>query len=99
MSARRGGSGARGVAPDAHGAVVLGGAGWHPQGGRLRVPPDVTLPPLPPYAPDANTVEKAWNRLRGNRLSNTERGTCQRIAEACCQAWNLPPSSRAATHP
>ncbi|WP_456308223.1 transposase [Siccirubricoccus deserti] len=34
------------VAASAHGVVVLDGAGWHQQGGRLRVPPNLTLLPL-----------------------------------------------------
>ena len=40
----------RHVAPGAHGVVVLDGAGWHGAGG-LAVPGNLTLLPLPSYAP------------------------------------------------
>ena len=75
------------IAAGAHGVVVLDGAGWHQQGGRLRVPPNLTLLPLPPYAPELNPVENVWQYLRGNRLSNTVWDTYEQIVEACCQAW------------
>ena len=35
---------AKQVAPGAHAVVVLDGAGWHRQGGELRVPDNLTLP-------------------------------------------------------
>ncbi len=76
------------VAPQAHAVVVLDGAGWHQQGGRLRVPANLTLLPLPPYAPELNPVENVWQYLRGNQLSNTIWNTYDQILDACCQAWN-----------
>ncbi len=36
------------VSPDAHGVVICDGAGWHQTGGRLTVPENVSLLPLPP---------------------------------------------------
>ena len=36
------------VAPGAHAVLICDGAGWHQTGGRLRVPDNVTLLPLPP---------------------------------------------------
>jgi len=39
------------VAPGAHAVLVCDGAGWHQTGGRLIVPANITLLPLPPYAP------------------------------------------------
>jgi hypothetical protein len=38
------------LAKDEHAVMVLDGAGWH-TAKALRVPPNVTLAPLPPYAP------------------------------------------------
>jgi transposase len=76
------------VATGAHAVVVLDGAGWHQRGGRLRVPANLTLLPLPPYAPELNPVENVWAYLRGNRLSLTVWETYEQIVEACCQAWN-----------
>src|ERR1700676_5690302 len=40
------------VARDAHAVLVCDRAGWHQTGGRLRVPDNITLLPLPPYAPE-----------------------------------------------
>jgi DDE superfamily endonuclease len=39
------------VAPGAHAVLVLDGAGWHQTGGDLKVPDNITLLSLPPYAP------------------------------------------------
>src|SRR3712207_8831733 len=44
------------LAADAHAVLVLDRAGWH-GARRLAVPPNVTLVPLPPYAPELNPVE------------------------------------------
>ena len=38
----------RQVAPGAHAVVTLDGAGWHQTGGKLRVPDNISLLPLPP---------------------------------------------------
>ena len=47
--------------------VVLDGAGWH-GAGDLAVPENVTLLPLPSYAPELNPVENVWEYLRQNKL-------------------------------
>ena len=60
----------RRVASGAHAIVLCDGAGWHQQGGRLVVPDNLTLLPLPPYAPELNAMENVWEYLRGNRLSH-----------------------------
>lgn len=54
------------VAPCAHAVLVLYGAGWHQPGERLPVPDNITLLPLPPYAPELNPVENIWQFLRVN---------------------------------
>ncbi len=76
------------ITAGAHGVVVCDGAGWHQQGGRLRLPANLTLLPLPPYAPELNPVETSWEYLRGNRLSITVWNTYEQIVDACCLAWN-----------
>ncbi|MGC2459659.1 MAG: transposase [Steroidobacteraceae bacterium] len=40
------------LSPGAHAAVICDGAGWHQLGGKLKVPANITLVPLPPYAPE-----------------------------------------------
>ena len=39
------------VATGAHALLICDGAGWHQPGERLIVPDNITLMPLPPYAP------------------------------------------------
>lgn len=49
--------------------MVLDGAGWH-TGGELKVPPNIRLLPLPPYAPELNPVEHVWEELREKHFHN-----------------------------
>lgn len=77
----------RAVAPGAHAVLVLDGAGWHTSPA-LAVPDNLTLLHLPPYAPELNPVENAWEYLRQNRLALRVLDDYQAIAEACCKAWN-----------
>ena len=75
------------VADDAHAILVLDRAGRH--GSRsLAVPPNVTLAPLPPYAPELNPVERIWLFLRGRFLSHRLLEGYDAIVTACCEAWN-----------
>jgi len=57
------------VRPGAHAVLVCDGAGWHRTGGRLAVPDNISLLPLPGYAPELNPVENVWEYLRGNYLN------------------------------
>src|SRR4051794_17691221 len=77
----------RHVTPGAHGAVVLDGAGWHAAGG-LAVPENLTLLPLPSYAPESNPVENVWEYLRQNKLGLRVWPDYEAIVETCCDAWN-----------
>ena len=76
------------VAPGAHAVVVLDGAGWHQVGGRLHVPPNISLLHLPPYSPELNPIENVWQFLRQNHLSNRVFDSYTAIVDACCDAWN-----------
>jgi transposase len=79
----------RRVAPGAHGVVVLDGAGWH--GAKAlagRVPPNLTLLPLPPYSPELNPMELVWRHLRGHDLANRAFADLGQVIDACCAAWN-----------
>jgi transposase len=75
------------VAQGAHGVVVCDSAGWHQQGRRLVVPDNITLLPLPPYAPQLNPIENIWDYLRGNKLSKCVWDTYEAIVDACAEAW------------
>ena len=57
------------VAPGAHAALVLDGAGYH-VATSLAVPANITLVHQPPYAPELNPVEYAWGYLKMNPLAN-----------------------------
>lgn len=75
------------LAPDTHAALVVDQAGWHGSR-RLRVPPNVTLVPLPPYSPELNPVERVWLYLREHFLSHRLLDSYEEIVAACCDAWN-----------
>jgi hypothetical protein len=77
------------VAPGAQAVLVLDGAGWHQTGGRLRVPDNITLLHLPPYAPELNPVENVWEYLRANKLCVVVWDTYDHIVEACRSAWDF----------
>jgi putative transposase len=79
---------ARNVAPGAHALLVLDGAGWH-RARDLAVPDNISLLPLPPYAPELNPVENVWAYLRANKLAITVFDTYDDIVDACCKAWNF----------
>jgi hypothetical protein len=48
------------VAQGAHAVLILDGAGWHQKSGALRVPDNISLLCLPPYAPELNPRENVW---------------------------------------
>src|SRR3712207_2771453 len=81
------------LAADAHAVLVLDRAGWH--GSRsLVVPSNVTLVPLPPYAPELNPMERVWLFLREHFLSHRLLDGYEAILAACCEAWNALSSER-----
>ena len=77
----------RRVAEGSHAVLVLDRAGWHTSP-RLRVPENISLLWLPPYAPELNPVEQVWAYLRANFLSHRVWDGYEAIMEACCDAWN-----------
>lgn len=68
-------------------AIICDGAGWHQTGGELRVPSNIVLLPLPPYAPELNPMENVWAYLRGNKLSAGIWNDYDEIVQACADAW------------
>jgi hypothetical protein len=76
------------VSPGAHAVLVPRRRGLAPDRGELRVPANISLLHLPPYAPELNPVENLWAFLRGNKLSNRIFETYDAILDACCEAWN-----------
>lgn len=77
----------RTVAPGAHAAVVIDGAGWHTSGD-LAVPANITLVPLPPYSPELNAIERLWQVMRDTLLSHRLFTDLNAILDVCCRVWN-----------
>jgi len=78
----------RRVAPGAHAALIIDGAGYH-VAARLAVPPNITLVRLPPYAPELNPLENVWEYLRGNKLAITVFESYDDIVDKSCTAWRF----------
>jgi transposase len=77
---------ARQVPPDAHVVLIWDQAGFH-TAGRLKVPPNMTLVPLPPYSPELNPTENLWHYLRSHHWSNRAYADWDALDKAACEAW------------
>ena len=77
----------RRVTQGAHAVLVLDRAGWHTSP-KLTLPENISLLPLPGYAPELNPVEQVWAYLRANFLSHRVWDSYDAIMSACCDAWN-----------
>jgi len=77
------------VAEGAHAILICDGAGWHQMGGRLTVPGNITLLPLPSYAPELNPMENVWEYLRANKLCGLVWDSYEAIVAACKAAWDF----------
>jgi transposase len=75
------------LAPGTHAVLLLDRAGWH-GAGRLAVPENVTLLPLPAYSPELNPVERVWLYLRERFLSHRVLADYKAVLDAACDAWN-----------
>lgn len=75
------------IAASAIALLVFDGAGWHTSA-RLKVPDNIVLLPLPPYAPELNPVENLWEYMRANWFSHQVWKSYTAIVDACCEAWN-----------
>ena len=76
------------VAKGSVAALVCDGAGWHQRGGKLTLPDNIVLVPLPPYSPELNPMENVWDYLRANKLSAGVWTSYEEILAACADAWN-----------
>jgi transposase len=78
---------AQAITPGSHAVLLLDQAGWHVSR-KLKVPPNITLLPLPAKAPELNPVENIWQYLRENWISNRVFTSYADILNHCCEAWN-----------
>ena len=81
-------AGSAATLPDTvHAVLLLDRAGWH--GAKaLRVPPNVTPLPLPPYSPQSSPPERVRLHLRERHLSFRLYQSEQAIVDALRAAWN-----------
>jgi putative transposase len=70
---------------DRHAVLVWDNAGFHTSNS-LDVPDNITLLPLPPYAPELNPIERVWRYLRNNHLSNRAYVDRKHLEEAATDA-------------
>ena len=77
----------RQVAPNAHAVILVDQAGWHVTG-KLNIPDNISLVPLPSKCPELNPVENIWEFMRDNWLSNRIFESYNDIVDHCCSAWN-----------
>jgi len=78
---------AREAGGDTHVVLVLDGAGWH-KAKALKVPTNMTLLFLPPYAPELMPMERVWAWMRQHDLSNRVYVDAADIDKACAESWN-----------
>lgn len=76
----------RQFAPHVHVVLIWDQAGFH-TAAHLKVPPNITLMPLPPYSPELNPVENLWHYLRSNYWANREYPDYEALSDAACDAW------------
>lgn len=75
------------IKPDRHVALIVDNAGWH-RAGKLIIPNNITLVPLPPYAPELNAMEQIWAWIKSHYLSNQCYEDYSAIVDQSCFAWN-----------
>ncbi len=72
--------------PLANAILILDQAGWRTTG-KIDIPPNITLLPLPPTSPEPNPVKNIWQLIRDNRLSNIGFTSYDQIVALRCEAW------------
>ena len=70
-----------------HVALLMDNAGWH-TAKKLIIPSNITLVPLPPYAPELNAMEQIWEWIKNHFLSNQCFKAYEDIVTMACYAWN-----------
>jgi transposase len=74
------------IDPKVHVVLVWDQAGFH-TAGKLKVPDNVTLVPLPPYSPELNPVENLWHYFRSHYWSNRTYDDYDDLRQAALEAW------------
>lgn len=74
------------LATDAQAVLVLDGAGYH-TATALKVPANISLLFLPPYAPELMPMERVWLWMKQQHLSNRVFKDEAEIDDACGKSW------------
>jgi transposase len=75
------------VPQDRHAVVIMDQAGWHCSQ-KVKIPANISILHLPPYAPELNPQENVWAYLKDTFLANRVFTSADDIADACMNAWN-----------
>ena len=79
------------VGTDRHVVLVLDNAGWHTTG-KLAIPSNLTLLPLPAYTPELNVSERLWHWFKSHVFSNQVYPDYDDLVDAVSSMWGrLPP--------
>lgn len=76
----------RELAGNVHAILVWDQAGFHISK-RLKIPSNVSIVPLPPYAPELNPVENLWHYLRSHHWANRTYAGYDDLSDAAIDAW------------
>ena len=72
---------------EVHAVIIMDRAGWHCSKD-LKVPKNITIVHLPPYSPELNGSENAWQVMKSKFFKNRVFKTTAEIIDACIEAWN-----------
>lgn len=75
------------IAVEKHVALIVDQAGWH-SAKELVIPDNITLIPLPPYAPELNAMEQVWTWIKNHFLYNQCYMNYDDIVNQAAYAWN-----------
>lgn len=67
--------------------LLTDNAGWH-IAKKLIIPHNITLIPLPPYAPELNAMEQIWQWIKNHFPANQCYGVYEDIVTKACYGWN-----------
>jgi len=71
-----------------HAVIVVDKAAWHTTG-KLNLPDNISLLPLPATSPELNPVEQVWSWIRQHSLANRVFKDYEEIVDEACKAWNI----------
>lgn len=75
------------VADGNHAVLIIDQARWHTSG-KLIVPSNISILPLPPYSPELNPQENVWQWIKDKYLANRVFTSIEEILDAAVLAWN-----------